>query len=715
MQAHDVSAAREEAERLRAEIRRHDRLYFLDARPEIPDQEYDALVRRLRELEAAHPSLVTPDSPTQRVGGAPLEGFAHVRHSAPMLSIDNCYSVQELREFDARIRRALPDAAFDYLVEPKIDGVAAALRYERGALTLAATRGDGETGDDITANVRTLRSVPLKLSGSGWPDVLEVRGEVYWPRTAFERHNAQRAEAGEPPFANPRNATAGTLKQLDPRNVADRGLAFCGHGLGEIRPRPSVERHSELNAKLREWGVPVSEHACVLSGVEDVVAFLEEWEPRRERLGYETDGVVIKIDALALRERLGVTSKSPRWCVAYKFAAQQAETSVLSVEWQVGKLGTVTPVANLAPVPLAGTTVRRASLHNAWNIERLDLHVGDAVIVEKAGEIIPQVIRALPESRGADAARVAPPRACPACGAETEFDAPATGEVVYRCQNSECVEAYTPRSKRKLPTACGACGEPVTPMSHFPALRCPNPSCPAQIRERLVYFGSRDALDIEGLGESTVDLLLERGYVKSLPDLFTLESRRAELAAEKGWGEKSVDKLLRGLDASRAAPLSRVLTALNIRHVGSATAEALARHFGNIDAFVEADEAALQRVEGVGPEMASSIAQWTRGEAGRQAIAALRAAGFTMIEPVRPDAGRQPFAGRTFVVTGTLKRSRKEAEALIKSRGGKVSGSVSAKTSYVVAGDDPGSKLDKARALGVPVIDEAELERMAQA
>lgn len=711
----DGGSAREEIERLRAEIRRHDRLYFVEAAPEISDREYDRLVERLRALEAQHPELITPDSPTQRVGGEPIEGFAHVRHAVPMLSIDNTYSAQELREFDARISRVLGRGPHDYLVDPKVDGVAVSLRYERGLLALAATRGDGQTGDDITANVRTIRSVPLRLEGGDWPVVLEVRGEVYWPRRAFDAFNAARVGANEAPFANPRNATAGTLKQLDPRSVAGRGLAFLAHGFGQIEPMPlGVSRHSELLVRLRAWGIPTSPHARLCRGIDEVIAFVEQWEGQRHRLDYETDGLVAKLDQLALREELGATSKSPRWCIAFKYAAEQAETRVVSVDWQVGKLGTITPVANLEPVLLAGTTVRRASLHNCWNIERLDLHIGDLVLVEKAGEIIPQVVRVIAERRPTDARRVRVPARCPSCGSAVEFDQPDPGEFVYRCENRQCVEGYTPRTKKKLPAACSGCGGKVTAMKSLPALRCLNPGCPAQLRERLIYFGSRDAMDIEGLGEAAVDLLLARGFVHSLGDLYRLSRHRDALAAEKGWGEKSADRLLAGIEASKTRPLARVLTALNIRHVGAATAELLAEHFGTIDAMLRAGESELQEVEGVGPQVARSIYQWLHSDAGRKAIEELRAAGVNLSQPKRatPPAGRT-LEGLTIVVTGTLSRyTRKQVEELIVAHGGKAAGSVSAKTDYLVVGAEAGSKLEKARALGVKVLDEAGFERL---
>ncbi len=684
------AAAGRRIEELRAAIRRHDRLYFVEHAPEISDVEYDRLMRELRELEAAHPQLVTPDSPTQRVGEQPLEGFVHVRHALPMLSIDNTYSPGELREFDARVRKLLGDEAYAYVVDPKIDGVAVSLRYEGGRLVQGATRGDGETGDDVTQNLRAIRSVPLALLGAGWPRVLEVRGEVYWPRSAFDRHNAERIARGEEPFKNPRNATAGTLKQLDARDVEPRGLAFLCHGLGQIEPPiADAPTHTAVFARLREWGLPTSPHQRLCPDIAAVIAFVEEWNPRRHALDYETDGLVIKIDSLAQRERLGTTAKSPRWCIAFKYAAEQARTRLLSVDFQVGKLGTITPVANLEPVELAGTTVRRASLHNFDYVREKDLHVGDLVTVEKAGEIIPQVIAVDISQRPTDAARVAPPAACPACGGPVVQD---EGGVY---------------------------------------LRCVNPECPAQLVEKLKFFCGRGQMDIEGLGEVLIERLHEAGLVRTYGDLFRLGAARDrveklvfEQQRESGgsvrtiqveFGPVRTDKLLRGLEAARRRPLSRLLAALNIRHVGSTTAEDLAAHFGDLDALAAADEARLQEVEGVGPEVAASVRAYFGSAAGRRVVEELRAAGVNFAEPRRvAAAGGGPLAGKTIVVTGTLTRyTRGEIEKRIKDLGGKPASSVSRKTDYVVAGEAAGSKLDKARKLGVPVLSEDEFERMA--
>jgi DNA ligase (NAD+) len=675
-------------ERLRAELRRHDKLYFVDHAPEISDQQYDRLMHELRALEAAHPELVTPDSPSQRVGEQPIEGFAHVRHAVPMLSIDNTYSPGELREFDARVRKLLGDEPFAYVVDPKIDGIAVAVRYEAGVLASGATRGDGEVGDDITHNLRAIRSVPLRLSGEGWPRVLEVRGEVYWPRAEFDRFNEQLVAAGDAPFKNPRNATAGTLKQLDPRMVAPRGLAFQAHGLGLVEPEiADAPTHTAVFAKLRQWGLPTSPHQRRCESIAAVIAFVAEWDARRRTLEYDTDGLVIKIDSLAQRRRLGTTAKSPRWCMAYKYAAEQARTRLRSVDFQVGKLGTITPVANLDPVELAGTTVKRASLHNFDYVRELDLHVGDLVTVEKAGEIIPQVVAVDAVQRPVDAPRVVPPAACPECAGPVRQDE----NGVY--------------------------------------LRCGNPECPAQVVEKLRFFCGRNQMDIEGLGEVVVERLYAEGLVKTYADLFRLfEQRDAveglvfEQQRESGgeaktikveFGKVRTDKLLKGLDAARQRPLARVLASLNIRHVGVTTAEDLANHFGEIDALMDADMERLQQVDGIGPEVAASVREFFASDVGRHIITDLKRVGVNMTQPRIAVAADSPIAGKTLVVTGTLEKySRTEIESLIKSLGGKAASSVSTKTDYVVAGAEAGSKLEKARALGVRVLSEAEFDAL---
>lgn len=680
----DFDEARKRVEQLRATIRGHDKLYYTDANPEITDQQYDALVDELRALEAKYPELITPDSPTQRVGEEPLKGFEHVRHAIPMMSIDNTYSPDELREFDGRVRKGVGDEPFEYVVDPKIDGVAVSLRYEDGLLVLGATRGDGKTGDDITQNLRTIRSVPLALSGDNWPAVLEVRGEIFWPWHDFNETNRKREEAGDDPFKNPRNATAGTVKQLDARLVAQRGLAFQAHGYGVIEPFPAgVSLHTELFDRLRGWGVPISPYARLCADMDEVIAFVEEWDQRRRDLDFETDGLVVKVNQLAFRSKLGETSKAPRWCIAYKYAAEQAETLLLSVDFQVGKLGTITPVANLEPVELAGTTVKRASLHNFDQVKRLDLHVGDTVIVEKAGEIIPQVIEVVLAKRQAKSKPVEPPSECPDCGGDVMQD---EGGVY---------------------------------------LRCINPACPTQFVERLKFFCGRDQMDIDVAGGVLVERMVELGFVSSHADLFRLAERRDDLVemavsvnARTGspirLGEKRAEKLIEGVERSKKQPLARVLAALNIRHVGANTAELLASHFGDMDSLAASDEESLMEIDGVGPEVAASLLAWFDSDAGKRTIAELKSVGVNMKQPKQSASARSAtLDGKTFVVTGTLEKySRKEIEDLIKQRGGKATASVSKNTDYVVAGENAGSKLAKAQQLGVPVLSETEFERL---
>jgi len=682
------------AAELREEIRRHDYAYYVLAEPVISDREYDRLFAELKQLEAEHPELVTPDSPTQRVGGQPLSEFRQVRHAVPMLSIDNTYNESELRAFDERVRKGLGGDDYHYVMDPKIDGVAISLRYEQGKLVLAATRGDGTTGDDITQNARTIRAIPLTLRQSDQippvPDVLEVRGEVYWPVSEFQQFNAARAAAGEPVFANPRNATAGTLKQLDPRIVAGRKLSFTAHGFGEVRPL-SVDTQWELFQRFKAWGIPVNPYLRRVASIDEVIAQVHYWDKKRTELDYATDGLVIKVDRLDQRGILGMTTRSPRWCIAFKFAAERARTRLHSVRFQVGKLGTITPVANLDPVLLAGTTVKSASLHNFDQIERLGVRVGDMVYVEKAGEIIPQVVEVDIAARPADAEPIVPPAQCPECSQPTVRD---EGGVF---------------------------------------LRCVNPACPAQIKERLRYFCGRDQMDIALLGEVMVGKLLEAGLLHSYADIYRLEQRRDEVrrlvieqqrktdggskTVRVEFGEKRTATLLKGIEESKSRPLSRVLAALGIRHVGANTAELLAEHFGTMDAIAAATEESLQEVAGIGPEVAASVVKWFSSEAGRKTIAELKAVGVNMTQPKRRRAaGELPLAGKTVVVTGTLANyDRKQIEQRIKDLGGKVSSSVSKNTDFVLAGEAPGSKLDKAQALGVKVLSEADFETLIRA
>jgi DNA ligase (NAD+) len=549
---------------------------------------------------------------------------------------------------------------------------------------------------------------------------------VFWPRSDFDEFNRKLEAEGKEPFKNPRNATAGTLKQLDSSIVAQRGLMFQAHGFGEIDPLPGgIVRYSQLVERLRGWGIPINRNVRRCADIDKVLAFVEEWAVRRREVDYETDGLVVKVDQLARRDELGATSKAPRWCIAYKYAAEQKESRLLSVDFQVGKLGTITPVANLEPVELAGTTVKRATLHNAWHIERLRLCEGDTVIVEKAGEIIPQVVGVLTERRMGNPRPITMPKSCPACGRPVEYDRPGKGEFVFRCENAACADFHRAVVRKTRRTTCVRCGEPVVAKETLPTLRCRNPSCPAQLVERLRFFCGRDQMDVEGLGAELVEKLVLGGLVKGYADLYQLRGQRGKLvklefapADEKRkvteFGELRTDRLLEAIEKSKSQPLARALGALNIRLVGANTAELLAEHFGNIDALAQADEESLREVEGIGPEVATSIRAWFDSEAGRQTIAELRSVGVNLKQPRRRASHRAAvLAGKTLVVTGTLRKySRKEIEDLIKRLGGNATGSVSKNTDYVVAGENAGSKLTKAQQLGVPVLSEAEFEEL---
>ena len=660
-----------EIEQLRDRIRRHDYLYYIVARPEVSDRDYDLLLDELRQVERQYPHLITPDSPTQRVGGQPLVGFEHVRHSVPMLSIDNTYSEEDLVAFDERVRTVLGVEGVTYVLEPKVDGVAVSLRYEKGVLVRGATRGDGEIGDDITANLRTIKSIPLRLHGKDLPDVLEPRGEVYWPRKDFEVYNRKRAEEGESLFANPRNATAGTLKQLDSKIVAERPLRFVAHGFGEIVPG-KYRRHSEIMAALGKWGIPIFAHIEPVEGIEEAIRIIREWKQKRESLDYATDGMVIKVDRLDWRDDLGKTSRYPRWTVAFKYEPDRAWTKLQDVKVQVGKLGTLTPVAVLEPVLLAGTTVSRATLHNYEQVERLEVMIGDTVAVEKAGEIIPQVVLVDKDKRPKDAQAIRRPTKCPECGG---------------------------------PVSAGE-DEAVS-------IRCMNLECPAQFKERLRSFAGRNQMDIEGLGPARIKQLVDSGLVKEVGDIYRLHEpgRLGQLLQLERAGETSVDNLLKAIEESKARPLHRLLAGLAIPHVGVHVADVLARHFGDIDALMAASQENLEGVSGVGAVVAESVHTFLHSNAGRHIIQELRDVGVGMADTRRRIAaeGEASLAGKSIVVTGTLPTlSRKQIEDLIRELGGQPASSVSRKTSFVVAGEEAGSKLEKAKSLGVEVIDEAE-------
>ncbi len=665
------------AAELRDEIRRHDRLYHTEARPEITDAAYDALVRELKALEAEHPELVTPDSPTQRVGGAPVSDLPNVRHEIPLLSLDNAYDREELDAWLKRVKERL--GRMPALVcELKIDGLSVSLVYENGVLVRAATRGDGTTGEDVTPNVKTIRTIPLNLRAAGAarkisskvkiPALLEVRGEVYFPKKSFTDLNAAREEAGVPLFANPRNAAAGTLRLLDARITAQRKLSAFLYSIARWEGERAPASQSEGLSTLEEISLPVNPHRAVVSDVEGVLAFLDEWRTKRHDLPFETDGVVLKVDAVADQRRLGQTAKAPRWALAYKFPPEEATTVVTNIRVQVGRTGVLTPVAEFTPVLLAGTVVKRATLHNHMDLARKDVRLGDTVAVEKAGDVIPQVTRVLLEKRPKGALPFAMPARCPACGEKVVQQ---EGEV---------------------------------------AVRCVNPSCPAQAAERLRHFVSRRAMDVEGLGDERIDQLLGAGLLEDVTSLYALT--KEQLAPLERWGEKSAANVIAEVERSKDAGLARVLYGLGIRQVGEKTAKLLARRFLSMETLEAADENALTSVSEIGPETARGILDWFQRPPNRTLLSKLRAAGIRMTESPASSGAGGSLSGGVFVLTGTLpRRSREEATAAIESAGGKVSGSVSKKTTAVIAGEEPGNKLDKAKSLGVAVWTEDDLDR----
>jgi DNA ligase (NAD+) len=659
----NAAKASERVAELRREIRRHEHLYYALDAPEIADQEYDALERELRDLEAAHPELVTPDSPTQRVGDRPSTSFEAVAHRVPMLSLDNTYNEDELREFEQRIFRQVGEREMAYTAELKIDGVSIALHYEQGRLARALTRGDGVRGDDVTTNVRAIRAVPLQLQGDP-PAELEARGEVFLPRSRFDRVNREREERGEEPFANPRNSTSGTLKSLDPKVVASRGLDVYLYQVAHLAGG-KLQSQSEALAQLRAWGLrtnPTSER-CV--GLDQVIAFLAKWQERRETLEYDIDGVVVKVDSFALQRELGFTSKFPRWAIAYKYPARQATARVEKIAVYVGRTGKLTPVAHLDPVPLGGVVVARATLHNEEDLARKDVREGDTVLIERGGDVIPKVVQVILSKRPAEAAPWEPPTHCPVCGSEAVKP---EGEVNRRC---------------------------------------PNASCPAQVEERLKHFTRREAMDIEGLGDALVRQLMEKDLVRDFAALYALGERREELLALERMAEKSADNLLAGIEASKDRELHRLLFGLGIRFVGERAASLLARQFRTMDALMAATPEAIEAIPGVGPVVAQSVSEWFADESNRALVAKLQAAGVRMEETGGRPASTA-LVGKSFVLTGGLDTlSRDQAKAAIESRGGRVVSSVSKKTDFVVVGQDAGSKHEKAKELGLAILDEA--------
>ena len=651
------------------EIEKHNRLYYQEAKPEISDKEYDKLLKELVDLEKKHPEIANANSPTQRVGGAPIDGFVTLKHRLPMLSIDNTYSPSELKEFDKKVCKGLGKDKPCYMVELKIDGVAISLIYENGILIAGVTRGDGEKGDDVTQNLKTVGGVPLKLNTKKPPALLEVRGEVYMARANFARLNEQRVKEGLDKFANPRNSTAGSLKLLDPKLCAARKLSLFAYAIGAMEGI-QVKSQTETLKLLHDFGFPVNSNATQLDSIEEVVAHCESWNDKRHDLPYDTDGMVIKVNDLAQREKLGITTKSPRWVVAYKFAAEQALTRLLNIELQVGRQGTLTPVAHLDPVQLAGTTVARASLHNDDNLKTKDIRVGDMVVVEKAGEIIPYIVRSEPSLRTGKEKPFVFPKVCPVCGADVVKDAKG---AFYRCTGTDCV---------------------------------------AQLKRRVRSYAARNAMDIENLGEEIIEQLVDTGLVKTLADIYKLGLN--QLANLERMGEQSSRNLLDGIAASKSRGLARLLTGLGLRHVGENVADVLARKFISMKAFAQANEEELAAIEGIGPERAASIRGWFANKTNQDLIESLEKAGIKMDESVSTVVASSALAGKSIVVTGTLvKYGREEIERRLRDLGAKASGSVSKKTDYLLAGEKAGSKLEKARELGVRIITEEEFEKLA--
>lgn len=668
------AAAQTEAERLRQAIEHHNYGYYVLDAPEISDADFDALFRRLQDLEQRYPELATPDSPTQRVGAAPRADFASIVHRVPMLSLNNAFADEEVQAFDRRVREGLEVPSVAYSVEPKFDGLAVSLRYQDGVLVAGATRGDGFSGEDVTANLRTLKAIPLRLVGASVPRLLEVRGEVLMLKRDFAALNAQQEAAGEKLFANPRNAAAGALRQLDARITATRRLTFFAYGLGEVKwEGRAPRRHSEVMERLAAWHLPVTAERRVVEGVAGLLRYYRELGARRSALPFEIDGVVYKVDDLAQQENLGFVSRAPRFAVAHKFPAEEMATEVLGIDVQVGRTGAITPVARLKPVFVGGVTVTNATLHNEDEVRRKDVHIGDTVIVRRAGDVIPEVARVLVDQRPGQASRFVMPTHCPVCGSAI-LRLP--DEAVARCTGG----LY----------------------------------CPAQRKQALLHFASRRAMDIEGLGEKLVDQLVDLDRVKTPADLYHLDL--PDLAGLERMAEKSGANVLAAIAKSKNTTLARFIYALGIRHVGESTAKDLARHFGELNALMAADEAALLEARDVGPVLAQSIRRFFAEGHNREVIAALRAAGVSWNEGAgEANPGGRVFAGQSFVLTGTLPgMSREEAKAKIEAAGGKVSGSVSKKTDFVLAGSEAGSKLDRAQELGIKVIDESEFLQMLE-
>jgi DNA ligase (NAD+) len=667
------AALAKEIERLREKIRHHEYLYHVADDPEISDAEFDKLMNRLKKVEAEHPELVTPDSPTQRVGGAPREGFQAVRHRTPMISLDNAFSFEELANFDRRVRELTGREKIEYITEHKFDGLSMSLIYEKGALVRAVTRGDGTTGEDVTPNVRTIRSIPLwidaaRLKKAGIPDSFEVRGEAIMTRKAFDAMNEQQDVLGLKRYANPRNAAAGSVRVLDPNITRSRNLGFFAYYL-LVDGRAPKKRHSEVLEILSDLRFKVSEDWELLKGIEKVEEYINRWDSQREKLGFDIDGIVVKVNEIGLQNELGFTSKAPRWAIAYKYQAHQETTLLKQIEVSVGRTGVLTPFAVFEPVQIGGVTVVKSTLHNMDEIARLGVHAGDTVLVERAGEVIPHVLKVV--KHGSEEKEFKMPEKCPVCGMRVHRT---EGEVAYRCVNV---------------------------------------SCPARRRESFLHFAGRHAMNIDGLGEKVVDQFLEKQMVKDFADLYKLELE--EVAALERMGEKSAQNLLDEIGASKKNSLARLIYAIGIPFVGERTAQLLSEHFGSMDKVATASAEELVEVGEVGPKIAEGVREFFSESANRKLIERLRAVGVNMKEAQR-ELKDSRFAGMTFVFTGTLEgRSREDAEALVASHGGKAGSSVSKKTNYVVVGADPGSKYDKAKSLGVPILDEAQFDKLISA
>ena len=662
-----MSDIQAQLEKLRQQLRYHNHLYYVLDDPQIPDVEYDRLFRELQALETAHPELITPDSPTQRVGAAPLTEFGEIKHAIPMLSLGNVFSDEELLAFDKRIHdRLKSDAATEFVAEPKLDGLAISILYENGVFTRAATRGDGETGEDVTHNVRTIASVPLRLLGEGYPTVLEVRGEIYMSKAGFEAFNAKMRALGEKTFVNPRNAAAGSLRQLDPRLTAQRPLDIFCYAVGLVEGGTVPDTHYAILQQFRTWGLRVCPDIRIVQGAQGCLDYFREIGARRNSLPYDIDGVVYKVNSIATQQELGFISRAPRWAIAHKFPAQEEITELEGVDFQVGRTGALTPVARLKPVFVGGVTVSNATLHNMDEIERKDVRIGDFVIVRRAGDVIPEVASVILDRRPADAAPIVMPTHCPVCGSEVQRP---EGEAVARCSGG----LY----------------------------------CPAQVKEAIKHFASRKALNIDGLGDKMVEQLFDAGLIRHVDDLYSLDV--TAVGALERMGDKSAQNLIAALEKSKSTTLERFLYALGIRNAGEGTAKGLARHFGSLEAIQSANEETLKLVPDIGVIVAANVAQFFAEAHNRDTIQHLRELGVHWADYEAKPPEALPLAGKTYVITGTLSRPREDIKADLEALGAKVSGSVSKKTTALIAGESAGSKLEKAHSLGVDVLDEAGL------